>query len=202
MAPCLGLGGQHADQVARYSLQGKDWCKGREDDLRNFISTVKQLNHANLLILSSWVAESLDKCVCPKQGTPKSSGLNCNFEGVDTIGMHTWSVYRQIVASSFDHLIMFFVFDHYSKNLKGLEAVHTLLSVSQLAWAQAYSCSSARSPWLQKVMCENMKAICHLGISNRQKCIWFRCQKFTARNTRIQENAQGLKLDYTTLKSR
>lgn len=117
------------------------------------ISTVKHLNHANLLILSSWVAESLDKCVCPKQGTPKSSGLNCKFEGVDTIGMHTWSVYRQ---TSFDHLIMFFmffVFDH-STNLKGLEAVHTLLrlAICLLAWAQAYSCSSARSPWLQKVM--------------------------------------------------
>ena len=70
-----------------------------------YFNIFQQLNHANLLILSSWVAESLDKCVCPKQGTPKSSGLNCNFEGVDTIGMHTWSVYRQIVASSFDHVL-------------------------------------------------------------------------------------------------
>ena len=41
LAPYLGLGGQHADQLARDSLQGiaANRCKRKKDDLRNVIST-------------------------------------------------------------------------------------------------------------------------------------------------------------------
>ena len=75
-----------------------------------------------------WVAESLDKCVCPKRGTPKSSGWNCNFEVVDTIGMHTWSVYRQIVASSFDHVLRFRSF-HKSERFRSRSHLAICLSI-------------------------------------------------------------------------